>query len=235
VRSILDGAAMAGVCLGVVELLRANRPVWAFGNQPVTAPAPHRQADPPVDAVTRADLEKALQAIHATHTAELAKRDDAHLAQMRDAQATMHDLLERLRNADGEIARLRRMEIARDRRDAAMQTTVHAAETPASAFADLHDVATETVEPSQEVEPSNDNAAAEEEATDADVDADALAHMREVYALLDDDERSRLSTIVATAPKDVLAGEQETLLSMSPTDGVAYLRASVFPTASLVA
>jgi hypothetical protein len=31
VRSILDGAAMAGVCLGVVELLRANRPVCAFG------------------------------------------------------------------------------------------------------------------------------------------------------------------------------------------------------------
>jgi hypothetical protein len=198
------------------------------------APTPQRQADPPLDAVTRADLEKALQGIHAGHTAELAKRDEAHLAQMRDAQATMHDLLERLRNADAEIARLRRMEMARDRRDGAMQATAHAAETPALPFADVHETETEIVAPSPDVEPSNDNGATED-ATDTEVDADALAHMREVYALLDDDERSRLSTIVATAPKDVLAHEQETLLSMSPTDGVAYLRASVFPTASLVA
>jgi hypothetical protein len=239
-RSLLDGAAMAGVCLGVAEILRAAHPAWIFGNQPTSIPQ-RQAAPPPANAVTREEFENALQGIHAAHSAELAKREEAHVAQMRDAQTTMHDLLDRLRNADAEIARLRTVEIANDRRrrrqgPIAATRTADDDEVAPLALADVGEPTPDATTTESEEVNSTDAAQATEasEPTEADVDADALAHMREVYALLDDNERRRLSTIVATAPKDVLAREQENLLAMSPADAVAYLRSSVFPAARLV-
>jgi hypothetical protein len=65
--------------------------------------------------------------------------------------------------------------------------------------------------------------------------ASALAvvaeRMVEIYPLLDENERRRWSTMVATMPTDELARIQPELMRGAPADGAPFLRSSVLSSA----
>ena len=195
----LEAAAAAGVCLGIAEIVRKLRPHVIYGNQPSHREAP-RQAAPPPDAITRADFDKALQSVQTSTEAQLAEREQAHLA-------TVHDLLDRLRRAEAENKRLRAAKSERPSRDAAVLVPV------------AH----------EEMVAANDVSAAAD-VSETDVDPAMVEHMQAIYASLDGDERRRWSTMVATMPKDDFAQIRAELLQRTPTEAVAYLRSRVFPT-----
>lgn len=197
-KAVLEGAAAAGIALALADMLQLARPKLIFGDRP--APEPQRQTAPP-DAITRGDLEKALQRLQSEHE-----------AQRRELEATVHQLLDRLRTANAEIERLRG---GGDRRDASAgePNVLDEGELVSSRLAD--GVPTEI--------------------TEAELDPASLDHLRSIYSQLDDSERRQLSSMIATLPKDALERAQQQLFAMSPDEAVAYLRAAVFSTARPVA
>lgn len=61
-------------------------------------------------------------------------------------------------------------------------------------------------------------------------DAAVAQRMAAIYPLLDENERRRWSTMVATMPKEELTRIQRQLLHGTPLDGLAFLRSSVLGT-----
>ena len=86
-RAAFEAAAIAGICIGVTEMLARLRQPKV---QPQQVP-PTRQAAPPPDAVTPKEFRDALANVQAKHEADIARREEAH-------RATLHSLLKELRD-----------------------------------------------------------------------------------------------------------------------------------------
>jgi hypothetical protein len=100
-RDVLIGAATAGAALGVAEILKTLRPKWAFGEQPEPAPEPAKP-----EGITRADLDKAIDEVRTKYEAQIAEREKAHEAQMRELQSMVRTLALQLRHANETIEQL---------------------------------------------------------------------------------------------------------------------------------
>jgi hypothetical protein len=87
-RAAFEAAAIAGMCIGVTEMLARLRQPKV---QPQQAPPP-RQAAPPPDAVTPKEFRETLASVQAKHEADAARREEEH-------RATLHGLLKQLRDA----------------------------------------------------------------------------------------------------------------------------------------
>jgi hypothetical protein len=180
-RAAFEAAAIAGVCIGVTELVARLR-------QPKVEPQPSSPVRPaaPPDAVTPTEFREALASVQAKHEADVGRREEAH-------RATLHALLKQLR--DAQQARPDRVPVVDI--------------SPKPARVQVVDVSSSS---------SHDDAALAE-------------RMAAVYPLLDESERRRWSTMVATMPKEELAPIQRELMRGTPIDGVAFLRSSVLSTA----
>lgn len=164
----------------------------------------------------------------------------------------VRDLVTQLRDAQVEVQRLREAEAAY-----LHEREVAAAEAVIARNAAAYDVGSfgadesETVETDDSANASIDASmdAADEPATAAPVEETALPpvttpdgvtippdvvdHFAAIYALLDGDERQRLSSVVARLPKSDLASAEVRLMQMEPQAAVDYLRTTLFPSLGL--
>jgi hypothetical protein len=247
-KAVLGGVAIGGLSVGVVELLRTHRPEAIFGKQ--AAPAvEHRQAAPLPDAITRTDLVAAIADVQARNAAASVARDKAQLEVMEQMKTMIEDLVGKLRSAQSEAESLRAAAKAYDEeRNATLgalgEATARAAQFEATidSYAIAADDAQAAHVGSVEDSVSESGEAAPPVVANAggagaiaDMTPDTVAHFQAISALLDDEDRTKLSTLVATMPKDVVEREQEKLATLPPADAVAYLRETVFPTLRVVA
>jgi hypothetical protein len=216
-RAVLGGAVVAGLGLGVAELLRKLR---QDSHDRAQRNADGPQPTPPGDAVTRSDLDQAMAELRTRNAAALAEREQAREGQLREMENMVRDLTERLQVANAENERLRAAEgddcPARiSDGPGPVAERVASFEAPASSSLPL-------VETPSLASPS-----------DIETVEKRVEHFRALYTLLDEHERRRLSNLIATLSKDALASVEAHLLAMTPTAGVGYLRHEVFPSVRL--
>ncbi len=251
-RDLLQAAATAGVCLGVVELLQTLRPSWLY-RQPVAHEPEHRQAAPPPDAITRSDLQQAMAELLKRNQADQVERDKAQAAQLQEVQSLVRDLVTQLRDAQSEVQRLRAAEAAylHEREVAAAEAVIarNAAAYDACSFGADEAASFETQDDSANATIDAGMGSADEPATAAPIEEtasppvttpdgvtippDVVDHFGAIYALLDADERQRLSSVVAQLPKSQLAMAEAQLMQMDPQAAVDYLRTTLFPSLGL--
>lgn len=205
-KGALSGVAAAGVCLGIREFLELRRP------KPKPEPAPM-----PPNAISRDDFHKAVDELRA-QLAEQAREREAQQVQskrqLRELQDMVRDLVARLKDAHAEIDRLHREAAQRTARDA-----------DASRL-EMQPPNSESVEV---VSPVDFTSSAVDEnppvPTEIEVPADELDAMQAVYALLDDEERQQLSTMVANLPPEDAQQLRTRFASANPHDVAATVRA----------
>jgi hypothetical protein len=90
-RQLAMGAAAAGACFAIVETLRHRRPKAIYG-EPKPVELPQRQAAP--DGVSREEFQKVVD--------DLTKQREDYESRIGELQATIHSLLQQLRNASAE-------------------------------------------------------------------------------------------------------------------------------------
>jgi hypothetical protein len=230
IKDALTGAAAAGLCLGILELLEKHRPTFLYGDKPKQEPAPTNLTD----AISRADLAKALAELHDKLAAQAREREEVHLKETQELHAIVRDLLARLTAANAEIERLHAAARRRSR-DASTRPhlrqpdlPVEIAEKPAVARKQTiveSDATSATAAPEQEqplaapadVAPAADGIAAED-----------VTQMQAVYALLDADERKNLSMLMAGMPAEDAAQIRAGFAQLDPTEAVAFLRRTFF-------
>jgi hypothetical protein len=206
-KGALAGAAAAGVCFGIRDVLEQCRP----------KPAEDVVATPP-DAVSRADLQKAVSELQDRLATQAREREAAELQQqnqVREMQEMVHGLLAQLKAANAEIGRLQTEAARRRQRDAAPRSRL----TSMPVSEPAHPEPAPSPEPTEAVETpalsSNLELSAEEleEATQS------------VFALLNDTDREQLSTIMAgMTPEDARQLRSE-FAKADPRAGAAWARA----------
>lgn len=256
-RELLQAAATAGVCLGVVEVLQTLRPAWLY-RQPAKHEPELRQAAPPPEAITRSDLEQALTNLMKRNEADQVERDKVQAAQLQEVQNLVLSLVTQLREANSEVQRLREAEanyiharevaaaeavIARNaaaynqerygRDDSppveTVDTETEHVDAPIDADADTTDAPT-----SAPIAPVDEPSSASMVSPDGvSITPDIVKHFAAIYALLDAGERQQMSSAVARMPKEDLARAEAQLMDMTPHAAVDYLRTTVFPSLRL--
>jgi hypothetical protein len=228
IKDALTGAAAAGVCLGILELLENHRPKFLYGDKPKEATSTR----PPADTISRADLAKALAELHEKLAAQAREREEAHLKETQELHAIVRDLLARLTAANAEIERLHAAARRRSRdasarphlRQPAPPVEIADAEVPMQPVVESD--ATSATAASEEKQPV---AATAEVAPAADgIAPEDVERMQAVYALLDADERKSLSTLMASMPAEDAEQIRAGFARLDPAEAVAFLRRTFF-------
>jgi hypothetical protein len=218
-RALLQGAVLAGIGVGVAELVRRFR-------QDSVRTTGARPPGPPPDAVKHGDLERALAEAQARNAAIASERDQIHSAQIGDLQDMVRGLVHELRLAKAENAQLRSARAESDVRDSTPIESVIADRSIASDQPEAESGACcdDVFDHSNEAPPDRSDV----DGT-ARVAPDAVSHLSAVCGLLDESERQVFSTFNATAPTETVDATRDELLRRSPADAVTYLRRVVFP------
>lgn len=206
VQGALTGAAAAGVCIGIAQLLERHRPRILYGDKP----GPEPVVSPP-EAITRADLARTLTGLQAQLAEQARLREEAHQNELKELRDMVRDLAAHLNAARIENERLRTAAAARDA----------AAEAPAPS------VASPTVE--RPPEPLVDQTAVGEVAGGGD-DAplpEGAARIECVYSLLDASEREQLSTLMAAGTVEDMRQLYAGLAELEPAEAAALLRGTL--------
>lgn len=228
IKSALTGAAAAGVCIGIIELLEQHRPKFLFGDKPRRDAAPM----PSPDAISRDDLAKALSDLQVQLTAQAREREEALSKQLSEMGDMVRDLVRQLKEAHAEINRLHAEAARRRSRDAARRARMYSVppERPSVApSANDNHVATQ---PPSAVEAQATAEIVEETSVPAEpaspsavvVTTEEIDSMPAVYALLDAEERKQLSTCIAALPSDEAEQLRAKCAGADPRDVAATLR-----------
>jgi hypothetical protein len=227
-RDALTGVAAAGVCVAAMELFEVVRPRLLYGDKPRPQPAP--APAPAANGITQREFSEALEALRTQLAAQQKERDELHRHQLEEMVKTIHDLKGQLQIAHAEVERLGGNAVPLRRRDSSTGPRRLSVIPPIEDHPFPVAVAPETAPPAEAVRDAPALPAKSAKAPAASpIPPEHIEQMQAVTALLSDEERALLSTLMATMPAEEVEKSRAGLVAVGPKGAVAYLRANVFP------
>jgi hypothetical protein len=220
VRQAAIGVAAAGASIGILRMM------GIIGGQSVAPVDHHRQAAPPeaspappVDSVTRADLQKGMDELAAKYDGQIKQLAEQYGEQLRDMQRAYSGRIEEIRASyDQRLAAKDETisELLRELRTT-QATALHVVPRDAEGVVEEAIAGESTVD--QEQAPAND---AEAPSPIAD-----WSKAKAVFDLLTTEEAAQLQQIVAGMPPEAVAMAETHLAKLEPEEAATYLRSSV--------